>query len=148
MKTIDNYFNWHDCWVITGILWATPDEAEIDLSAIIAAGDMLNHSIYTEKELKEGFYKAQKKGLISIQANKIKVTEEGCEIRNKVQSMRGGLFSIVDNMYKELNSIRTKLIDMSEETIDTSRFITHISVKESYEQYRRNIEKDRSPSSS
>jgi hypothetical protein len=45
----DKYFSWADCWVITGILWSHPDDAEIDLSAIIAAGDMLNHAIYIPK---------------------------------------------------------------------------------------------------
>ena len=143
MKTNEKYFSWFDCWVITGILWTTPDEAEIDLAAIIGAGDMLNHSIYTEKELKDGFYKAQKKGLISIKDNKIRLTEQGHEIKAKVQNMRGGLFSIVDNMQKKLNSIRTKFVDIPAEAIDLCNFINDISVKESYEKYRRNIEKGR-----
>lgn len=136
-------FSWHDCWVITGILWTIPDEAEIDLSAIIAAGDMLNHAIYTEKELKDGFYKAQKKGILSIQDNKIKIKDKGQEIREAVQKMRGGLFSIVDNMQKKLNSNRTKVIDMPEENVDPCNFLNDSSVKQGYEKYIKKYEKKR-----
>jgi len=84
--------------------------------------------------------KAQKKGLISVKGNKIRATEKGLEIRDKVRGMRGGLFSVVDNMHKKLNSTRTKLIDMSAETIDPCNFINEISVKEGYEKYRRLFE--------
>jgi len=65
MNVCDQYFTWADCWVITGILWSIPDAAEIDLPSLIGTGDMLNHAIYTESELKNGFFKAQKRGLIS-----------------------------------------------------------------------------------
>ena len=94
MNANDQYFTWADCWVITGILWSIPEEAEIDMSAIIGAGDLLNHAIYTETELKNGFFKAQKRGLISIKDNKITISASGQEIRAKVQTMRGGLFSM------------------------------------------------------
>jgi hypothetical protein len=143
MNTDEKYFSWYDCWVITGILWSTPDETEIDLSAIIAAGDMLNHAIYTEKELKDGFYKAQKKGLISIKDNKIRLTEQGLEIKAKVQNMRGGLFSIVDNMQKKLNSKRTKFLDVSDESIDTCHFITVNTIQEGHAKYSSHFKKNR-----
>ncbi len=141
--TNHKYFSWHDCWVITGILWTIRDEAEVDLSAIIAAGDMLNHAIYTEKELKDGFYKAQKKGILSIHDNKIKIKDKGKEIRGAVQKMRGGLFSIVDNMQKKLNSNRTKLMDMPEAIIDPCNFITDTSVKDGHKKYLQIFEKSR-----
>jgi hypothetical protein len=135
MNANDQYFSWADCWVITGILWATPNEADIDLAAIVGAGDMLNHSIYSEKELKDGFMKAQKKGLISIQGNKIILLAKGQEIKTKVQNMRGGLFSIVNNMQKKLNSRRTKLFDQLDEDINPCIFINEKTVGESYRKY-------------
>jgi hypothetical protein len=143
MNTNDQYFTWADCWVITGILWSIPDEAEIELSAIIGAGDMLNHAIYTETELKNGFFKAQKRGLISIKENKITISASGQEIRAKVQTMRGGLFSIVDNMQKKLNSKRTKLLDFPDATIEPCIFINEKTIQDGYKKYRSNFNKSR-----
>lgn len=101
---------------------------------------MLNHAIYTADELKTGFYKAQKKGLIQIKDNKIILTDKGQEIWTKVQGMRGGLFSIVDNMHKGLNSIRTKFMEIPDAAINPCNFINETSVKEGYDKYRRTLE--------
>jgi hypothetical protein len=139
----DKYFSWNDSWVITAMLWQIEEESEIDLGALIGAGDMLNHAIFIEEELKSGFYKAQKKGLISIANNKIRLLNKGKEIKNKVHNMRGGLFTIVDNMDKKLNSKRTKLVDINENTIDPCSFINKKSMKESYLKYRNQFKKNR-----
>jgi hypothetical protein len=132
MNVDDQYFTWADCWVITGILWSIPDTAEIDLPSIIGTGDMLNHAIYTESELKNGFFKAQKSGLISVTGNKITISEIGREIRAKVQNMRGGLFSIVNNMQKKLNSKRTKLPQIPDDAIDSCSFINENTIREGH----------------
>ena len=137
------YFSWNDSWVITAMLWPIEEEAEIDLGALIGSGDMLNHAIFTEEELKSGFYKAQKKGLISITNNKIKLLGKGKEIKDKVQNMRGGLFTIVDNMEKKLNSKRTKFEDIDDETIDPCNFINKKAIKESYVIYRNQLKNTR-----
>jgi hypothetical protein len=141
MNTNAQYFSWADCWVITGILCSTPDEAEIDLRALISAGDMLNHAIYSENELRDGFLKAQKKGLISIQRNRIKISKQGQEVRSMVRKMRGGLFSIVDNMQKKLNSKRTTLLDVPDDDIDPCSFINEKAVRKGYAQYSGNLKK-------
>lgn len=128
----DNYFAWSDSWVVAGILWTVPDEAEIDLSSIIRAGDMLNHAVYTPEELKTGFLKAQKKGLITIDRGRIKLTAKAKEIKEKVSTLPGGLFSIVDKFHRILNSKRTKLADVDDESVDACDFINA-----GYEEYRR-----------
>ena len=113
------------------------------MSAIIGAGDLLNHAIYTETELKNGFFKAQKRGLISIKDNKITISASGQEIRAKVQTMRGGLFSIVDNMQKKLNSKRTKLLDFPDATIEPCIFINEKTIQDGYWKYSSNFNKGR-----
>jgi hypothetical protein len=67
--------NWADSWVIAGVLWSSPDET--DLAAILCAGEMLNHAIYTDQELRAGIVNAQKRGLITIRGQKILVSEKG-----------------------------------------------------------------------
>lgn len=143
MNAKEQYFTWADCWVITGILWSIPTEAEIDLSTLIGTGDMLNHAIYTDSELKSGFFKAQKRGLISVKENKISISKSGQEIRTKVQNMRGGLFSIVNNMQKKLNSKRTKLPDVPDDAIDPCNFINEINLREGHQRYSNNFNKSR-----
>ena len=141
MNADEQYFTWADSWVITGILWSIPAEAEIDLSTIIGTGDMLNHAIYTEDELKKGFFKAQKRGLISVKENKVSISDSGKDVRVKVQNMRGGLFSIVNNMQKKLNSKRTRLLDVPDDDIDPCSFINEKAVRKGYAQYSGNLKK-------
>jgi len=143
MNADEQYFTWADSWVITGILWSIPAEAEIDLSTIIGTGDMLNHAIYTEDELKKGFFKAQKRGLISVKENRVSISDSGKDLRAKVQNMRGGLFSIVNNMQKKLNSKRTKLSVVSDNEIDPCDFINEKAVQEGHQRYSANFNKKR-----
>lgn len=96
---------------------------------------MMNDAIYTEQELKDGFYKAQKKGLISISESHLKMTPLGSQIIEKLRTMRGGRYSIVDNLFKILTSKKIVFGEIDEKDIDPCLFINPIAIQEAYLKY-------------
>jgi len=57
---------------------------KIDLTDIIARGDMLNHAIFSLEELSNGFQKLQLKGLIKVKEDQIALSDLAFEIMKKV----------------------------------------------------------------
>lgn len=132
------FFNWEDCWVITSFLLINENEFEIDLAAIIANGDLINVAIFNADELKNGFYKAQKKGLIKILKNKICLTEQCVLIRQKLFKQPAGRYTLVDKLKKILNAKKTNLPDVAETEIDLCKFINSQSLQIAYKKYKKN----------
>lgn len=132
------FFNWEDCWVITSLLLMNANDFEIDLASIIANGDLINVAILNEDELKNGFYKAQKKGLIKIQKNKICLTKQCVLIRQKLFKQRSGRYTLVDKLKKILNAKKTVLAEIEDDDIDCCKFITRKSLQLAYKKYKKN----------
>lgn len=139
MEEINNnkYFSWADAWVFTSLYFTIKDEKIIDLSEIIGAGDVLNHSIMNEEEIKTAFIKLQKRGIIQIVKDRIKFTSLGKSIIEKAEKARGGLFSRVDISLQKLNSSRVKLPFI--EGINDCAFITKDNVLKAYQNYANKI---------
>ena len=71
------YFDWSDAWVFTALYASNPGDNAIDLPMLISAGDLLNHAIPEMEEIKTGFIKFQRRGLMQIINNTIKYTDLG-----------------------------------------------------------------------
>lgn len=135
MNNVTKYFTSKDAWVIAVILWRTDNRGPVDLSRIIEAGDVINHAIFTLRELQDGFYKGQKKGLFCIKNNEVVLSQTAIKIRDKIQKGGSGLFSIVENVEKALNSPRLKLHDIEDRRIDKCNFLTDENLSKAYREY-------------
>jgi len=131
----ENYYTFSDAWVFMALFQYSSEEKIIDLTNIIAQGDMLNHAIFTLEELSLGFRKLQIKGLIKIEENKISLTEEAVGIREEVMGSMEGFFSMGDLTLKLLNSSQPEFKDLSFELISKCEFLSEENLTKAYNQY-------------
>ncbi|WP_010572339.1 hypothetical protein [Leptospira kmetyi] len=134
---MDNYFNWTDAWVFTALYYSTKDGSELNLRNLISAGDYLNHAIFERNEVVEGLTKVQKRGLLLLKNQTISYSEIAEAIFEKFNKSKGGQFSRVDIMLKNLNSNRNKFPLIDE--VNFCEFITDLLLKSAYESYSNSI---------
>jgi hypothetical protein len=108
LKQTESFFTWSDAWVFASLRGAINDPGKFSLASLITTGDLLNHAIMTEDEIKQGLRRLYMRGLVEIDEENIKVTELAKILYAKVEKKRAGLFSVIDNCQKVLNSPRTK----------------------------------------
>lgn len=113
MNKVKDYFKFSDAWVFTSLFMYDSKFKKIELVNIIAYGDALNHSIFEIKELQFAFEKLLKVNLIEINNNSLKLTDLGCEVKEKVTNDIGGFFERVDKVLKRINVIE-KVNDASD----------------------------------
>ena len=65
MNSKENYFTWSDAWVFAALRGAI-DETGFSFVSFLATGDLLNHSIMSQEEIKQGLGKLCMRGLIEI----------------------------------------------------------------------------------
>lgn len=119
-------FTFGDAWVLASVS-AKPAE----LWEVIMAGDVLNHAILKREEIIQGLVRGQHWGLVSVHENRFALTPLGQTI---ITSIHGGLFVIVLNLQKKLNSSRTKFEWVSE--VNDCSFLSEAVVESAYQQYR------------
>lgn len=130
----DDYFTWNDAWVFTALYKSHESNDQLNLLKLIGAGDMLNHAIFTEKEIISAFEKIQTKGIIILKGYQIIFTEVAMSLIDSCEKMAGGLFSRVDVTLKKLNSNRNKYTETIK-TVNISDYLkTHF--EESYKNYK------------
>lgn len=108
MNSKEKYFTWADAWVFAALRGAI-NEKGFSFVSFLATADMLNHSLLSLEEIRQGFAKLYMRGLIEIEKESISSTELAEILYSKVDKKRGGLFSVVNNCLGVLNSPRTKL---------------------------------------
>ena len=127
-------FSWSDAWVLAAT-WAThEDGGRIDLTQVIAAGDMVNHSILEGEELRRAFAVLQRYDVIRISRRRIHFTTDGKSVMQIAQRKRGGLFSRVDAVLASLKSAAPRLA--RKRRINPCSFLTDAAVEEAYQRYR------------
>jgi len=107
-KTPTLRFTWTDAWILASLNASTAEQPVVALAELIATADYLNHAIPTLQELRSSLRTLHAHGLVEPREKKVALTPHGAAIYAKGRAKRGGLFSIVDNMLKVLNSPRVK----------------------------------------
>jgi hypothetical protein len=126
-------FRWSDAWTFAAMAGATNDSSQIDYVKLLAVGDLLNHDIISAKELRQALTILHKHGLVVIVDSNVTTTSRSSKLHNRIRRMRGGLFSMVDNTLKVLNSPTTKLPQLAT-TPDVS-FINSRFIKRAFKEY-------------
>lgn len=131
--TREKYFVWSDAWVFASLAGTVGQSGAVEFDRLIACGDLLNHAILSDKEIRDALLKLHRRGLVEVKGKKVLVLALTEVLHTKIRGMRGGLFSIPDNALKVLNSPRTDLPNIDE--IPDVAFITADYVKNAYKSY-------------
>lgn len=102
-------FEWVDAWVFAALRGADDESGQVDFSRLIAAADVLNHTIVTAHEVRRALAKLHASGLVEVRDARVTTTPLASALREQIAGRRGGAFSIVDNALGVLNSRRTRL---------------------------------------
>ena len=132
MNSKEKYFTRTDAWIFASLRRAI-DETGFSFGAFLVASDMLNHAILTQEEIKQGFAKLHRRGLIEIEKANIRKTDLADSLYAKIDKKRGGLFSIIGNCFDVLNSPRIKL--PYRDTSPDLEFITPNYLNTKYKEY-------------
>lgn len=68
-------FTWSDAWLLNSVVMLGEEGG--DLSAVIGAGDAVNHAIFTLEELRSGFARLEAAGLVAKQGTGYAATGDG-----------------------------------------------------------------------
>ncbi len=76
-EPVDNAgpMQWSDAWLLLAVETARQGQSAVNLADIIAAGDWLNHAIFTADELEDGFRRLQQAGLLEIGGAACRLTD-------------------------------------------------------------------------
>ena len=140
MNSKEKFFTRTDAWVFASLRGAI-DEKGFSFGAFLMTGDMLNHAILTQEEIKQGFAKLYRRGLIEIEKASIRKTDLAETLYFKIDKKRGGLFSVIGNCFDVLNSPRTKL-----PYIDTPPDLEFITPEYINKKYKEHIDQKKSRS--
>jgi len=135
MRKID-FFEFSDAWVFMALFQYDSKWKKIDLTNIIAQGDMLNHAIFTLEELYNGFQKLQIKGLIKVKGDQIILLDVALGIKKSVMDSKVGLFSMVDNTLKRINSQKIRVENVHLNLISSCEFLTENNLSKAYNEYK------------
>ena len=122
-------WTWSDAWVLTAAYVTGGNPA--DLSDVVAAGDHINHSIFTVDELEHAFSRLTAVGLAEIDGDVITLTADAIALcRGAVDPVRQVL-KATDNVDQALRQI--ELEELVPVTIDPA------TVRAATERYRRRL---------
>lgn len=130
-----DYFEYSDGWVFITLFQYDSEWKKVDLTNMIAQGDMLNHAIFTLDELSNGFRKLQIKELIKINEDQIILSEEALRIKKSVLNSGVGLFSMVEYTLKLLNSKKVISENLDLNLISKCEFLTENNLSKAYQKY-------------
>lgn len=103
MKKNISEFSDSDAWVFASMILSFKNNDILNLRKIISAGDYLNHSILTLKELRSALVKFQKSGIIEISESRIKFMIIGKNLKRKCLKLRKGLVPNIETAFHVLN---------------------------------------------
>jgi hypothetical protein len=72
------------------------NSGKLDLRALIAVGDSLNHAVLSHQEIRQGLIKCQRWGLVKIVNRNYKLTERALTIGKELANTKGGHFSVIN----------------------------------------------------
>jgi hypothetical protein len=125
------YFTLADAWLLVALFMYDVAKAEVDLPAIIARGDALNHAVFTVQELQTGFINLQAGGWIAVDGNMLNLTERSTTLKEQFPSRKGGLFSQVEQTLRKMNASPMNSLGRTAECA----FLTEENITRAYRTY-------------
>jgi hypothetical protein len=127
-------FTFQDAWLLGSLFMHNAEPAEVNLSAILAAGDYLNHAIFTIQELRFSFEKLQAGGWIMVDGNTLKLMERAIALREQVLKGKGGVFTLIERTLQKMNKSQAAFPERLGEVTGCD-FLTEDNIKLAYKAY-------------
>jgi hypothetical protein len=123
-----------DAWLLLSIaLKDGPDG--VDLRGIIAAGDYINHAIFTEDELRGGLFRLTRTGCISQVNSRYHLVGRANEIREELMAACPTVAKSLDRFSEFL---KTELYAISDIPVGNCSDLTNETVRRAYRDYQKN----------
>lgn len=131
-------YEWSDVWILSSI-FLIGREKPATLHEVIAAGDFINHAIFTLSELNGGFSRLSRGGLIRIQDGTYRLTAKGKKITEIDPGAKKGPLPYMDVVRTRLNATDWAPRVDPNAMDDPARRVEHVSeedLKKAYQAYR------------
>lgn len=122
-------WSWSDAWVLTAAYLAASNP--VDLSDLVAAGDHINHAIFTVDELEHAFARLTAAGLVDVNGEIVTLSDDAIRLCQAAVDPVRQVLTATDNVDKALRQIA--LDELSPITIDPS------SLRGATERYRKRL---------
>jgi hypothetical protein len=94
---------WSDAWLLLAILYASREEGGASLDQVTAAGDYINHAIFTTDELEGGLGRLSAGGFIKEKKGLFSVTNKVLQAYQKTTTPRRQVYKELEDMERFLN---------------------------------------------
>ena len=95
---------WSDAWLLLAILYASrEEEGGASLERVTAAGDYINHAIFTGDELAGGLSRLAASGCIKEKRGLFSVTNKVLQAYEKTHTPRRHVYKELEDMVRFLN---------------------------------------------
>jgi hypothetical protein len=94
---------WSDAWLLLAILYASREEGGASLKQVTAAGDSINHAIFTADELEGGLSRLSAGGFVKEQRGLFSVTDKVLQAYRETTTPRRNVFEELEDMERFLN---------------------------------------------
>jgi hypothetical protein len=71
-------WGWSDAWVLTAAY--VTERNPVSLSDVVAAGDYINHAIFTDEELEHAFTRLTAAGLVEVNGDVVTLSEDAIDL--------------------------------------------------------------------
>jgi hypothetical protein len=132
-RSASEAFTWADAWIFASLECATAPSERILFPQLLHGADMLSHAVPTSGEIKHAFRTLHRRGLVRVTNGAVFVSPTASELHHEARAKRGGLFSIVDNTLRVLNSPRRNFATL--ESVPDLRFITRSFLQRAWREF-------------
>jgi hypothetical protein len=124
---------WADAWIFASLACATNPSGRILFPQLLHGADILNHAVPTLGEIKHAFRALHRRGLVRVRNGAVFLSPTASGLHHEARAKRAGLFSIVDNTVRVLNSPRRNFAKL--ECVPDLRFITRSFLQRAWREF-------------
>lgn len=130
---------WSDAWLLLSVLLAGSTGAGATLEDIVAAGDAINHAIFTFYEIDGGLARLLAGGLVRIHGERVSPTLGAVAIYDRVHESRGSLLTQMEGIGRKIGAPRWSASHDPNrgDPIWSSKRFSRADFKRAYSRYKR-----------
>jgi hypothetical protein len=96
-------WSWSDAWVLTAAY--VTERNPVSLSDVVAAGDYINHAIFTDEELEHAFTRLTAAGLVELNGDRVTLSEDAITLCRGAVDPAREILTATGNVERALHQI-------------------------------------------
>ena len=132
-RSASDAFIWTDAWVFASLERATAPSGRVLFPQLLHGADILAHTAPTAGEIKHAFRALHRRGLVRVAKGAVFLSPAAPGLHHQARAKRGGLFSVVDNTLRALNSARQNFPKLK--SAPDLRFITRSLLQRAWREF-------------